>query len=526
MKRFVWMVMSVWLLACGDGSTDTMWHLQEVGDVIESHPDSAAVLLSEVEVKELTEEEAALYGLLKTMADYKTHHKERLSDSLISSSINYYDQHSDRWHRASAYYYRGCVRYYHKQNVEAIRDYKTAEALAERLDDELLRNKIYEMLAYANYSINNKPEILRYSLKLLDSSYKMRDSMMLARSHSMVATGYSNIGQIDSAYVYVIKSLDYIDAVDAKTQSELFFNVATYYNETGNTEKAEQCLKDRVLKNANDKRGYLTMARIRKQQGKTEEAIVCAKQAMETSDHQTYRKALDLLAELYSEHGDSSKAYVIKKRCDEFADSLERTNKTAETALWQMNYDEDRLSNALNYRMAWMLGIIIALSIMVALTIVFGTWWHRRKVILMSFRQDEDARRISELRAKIEQHEKSGKDSGDEMARLKEELESRMERISGMLLVGTQMYNQLQQRKCIAEATAKELQCLVDYYAQLRPKRWQEWERKYKNLSTAQYVFLIMQDDLHYDDEAVADALNVKRTSVRSMRSRIKGRER
>jgi hypothetical protein len=39
-------------------------------------------------------------------------------------------------------------------------------------------------------------------------------------------------------------------------------------------------------------------------------------------------------------------------------------------------------------------------------------------------------------------------------------------------------------------------------------------------------VILIMQDDLHYYDEAIAAALNVKRTSVRSMRSRIKGRER
>ena len=92
-----------------------------------------------------------------------------------------------------------------------------------------------------------------------------------------------------------------------------------------------------------------------------------------------------------------------------------------------------------------------------------------------------------------------------------------MERISGTLLIGTQMYSQLQQRQCIAEATAKEQQCLVDYFAQLRPKRWQEWEHKYSGLSTAQYI--------HFDDEAIATALNVKRTSVRSMRSRIKGRE-
>ena len=84
----------------------------------------------------------------------------------------------------------------------------------------------------------------------------------------------------------------------------------------------------------------------------------------------------------------------------------------------------------------------------------------------------------------------------------------------------------LQQKESVADITADEKQCLITYYAQLRPKRWQEWERKYSGLSTAQYIFLIMQDDLHFDDEAIATALNVKRTSVRSMRSRIKGRER
>ncbi len=160
------------------------------------------------------------------------------------------------------------------------------------------------------------------------------------------------------------------------------------------------------------------------------------------------------------------------------------------------------------------------------LAIGIGLLLHRRKVRRLSFRLDEDARRINELRTNIEQLEKSGTENGLEMARLKEELESRMERISGTLLVGTQMFSQLQQRQCIAEATAKEQQCLVDYFAQLRPKRWQEWERKYSALSTAQYVFLIMQDDLHFDDETIAAILDVKRVSVRSMRARIKKSER
>ena len=193
---------------------------------------------------------------------------------------------------------------------------------------------------------------------------------------------------------------------------------------------------------------------------------------------------------------------------------------------WQWNLDNERQTKEFSHRLSWIQGLTIALIVVVALAIGVGMWLHRRKVRRLSFRLDEDARRISELRTKIELQEKSGEENNQEMVRLKEELESRMERISGTLLVGTQMFSQLQQRQCIAEATAKEQQCLVDYFAQLRPKRWQEWDRRYSGLSTAQYIFLIMQDDLRYDDEAIAAALNVKRTSVRSMRSRIKGRER
>jgi hypothetical protein len=193
---------------------------------------------------------------------------------------------------------------------------------------------------------------------------------------------------------------------------------------------------------------------------------------------------------------------------------------------WQWNLDNERQTKEFSHRLSWIQGLTIALIVVVALAIGVGMWLHRRKVRRLSFRLDEDARRISELRTKIELQEKSGEENNQEMARLKEELESRMERISGTLLVGKQMFSQLQQRQCIAEATAKEQQCLIDYFAQLRPKRWQQWEHTYHPLTPAQYVFLILQDDLRYDDDTIAQILDVKPASLRTTRSRIKGRER
>lgn len=74
MKRLMFTMMAVGLLmACVGGSTDTMRRLQQAEDVVEEHPDSAAMLLSQVVTTGMTEEETALYGLLWTMAEFKKH---------------------------------------------------------------------------------------------------------------------------------------------------------------------------------------------------------------------------------------------------------------------------------------------------------------------------------------------------------------------------------------------------------------------------------------------------------------------
>ena len=97
---------------------------------------------------------------------------------------------------------------------------------------------------------------------------------------------------------------------------------------------------------------------------------------------------------------------------------------------------------------------------------------------------------------------------------------------NNQLLTGTRLFVKLQQKECIADMTPDERLCLVNYFAQLRPKRWQEWEHTYISLTPSQYVFLILQDDLRYDDDTIVQILDVKPASLRSIKSRIKGRER
>jgi len=488
MKKIIINITLVFLLiACG--RNEISGTLSQVWKVIEQQPDSARVLLAKMDTPSLTEKEQAEYGLLMTMVDIKTRHEQITNDSIISASVRYYDQHGDKWHKAMAYHYRGVVKYALNNVPEAIKDLKRAETLAETLDDELLRNKIYERLAYCNYKNNNFPLVLKYSKKLLDSSKKMNDSIMLARSYTMVASGFANMEEMDSARIYILNSLDWIDAVDSLTQNEILCNVAAMYQETGEVEKAEQYLTDWVLNHANGF-GYITLAHIRQKQGKYEEAVTHAKKSLECMDQKNYIHSLELLAELYSQMGDSSLAYAMQRKSKEFADSLASAYKASQMADWQMKFDEQKQEKKF-LRQFVKLGGVIVVFILLAIAII---WWNQR--------------RIRHLRTSLDENMK--------------QLTHKRERISVKLLMGAKLFNHIKEQKPLDNASANDLQCLVEYFAQLRPKRWQEWQRQYADLSTAQYVFLILQDDLHYNDETTATILNIKRISVRSMRLRIK----
>lgn len=507
------------LVACGGSPSAEL--LRQAFDVVESRPDSALVILGEMDVASLTEEERVEYGLLMTMVDIKTRHEQIKNDSMIAASVRYYDQHGDKWHQAMAYHYRGMVNYALNKIPEAIQDLKRAETLAETLDDELLRNKIYNQLAYCNYRSSNTPQLLKYSQKLLESSKSMNDSVMVARSYMMVASGFANMEEMDSARVYMLQSLDWIDALDSLTQSELMDGVAEMYQAAGDVEKAEQYLKESVLKHSYRGRAYVTLACIRQKQGRYEEAVSCAKKALGAADPFVHKQSLNLLAELYSQMGDSSQAYAMQRRSKEFADSLASANKASQMADWQMKFDEQQMKEASDRKSRWLLwSLVLAVAV-----VVVGWWWHRRKMRTFGSIIDANVRQIAAQKQEIARIEAAGTQNSRQIEELKRQVAERQEQLSARLHVGTKLYDRLRQGEGISQASGKDLQCLVEFYALLRPMQWYQWEQRYHALTPKQVAFLILQDELHSTDDQIARALGISESTVRVVRSRIKGRE-
>ena len=522
MKKIAWILV---VIAMFGGCSEARHPLlKEAADIVHQRPDSALALISRVDTASLSEADRMEYRLLKIMTDYIVMHQAD-GDSLITTCVDYYDKHGDAWHRGRAYYYRGGIRrHLLGRTFDAIKDYKVAETIAEDANDELLKNMVYDNLAYANYNCFNHLLILEYSQKYLESSRKMNDSVMTLRGLHFCASAYAYMDQNDSAYAYIFRSIDYIDLADSILRAGIYQNIAAMYEERGDAENARKYLeKWRNDKAASNFKGYETMARLLEAQGHYQEAIEEAKKCLTEKDPLVRSHSMEVLSRLYEKTGDMSAALDMKRQQDAFTDSVMKANHSLEIADWQRKFDEERWEKRSQQRMI-KTGAVIAVVFVV---LVVGIWWHqRRRVHQLGFRLDENARRITENQAEIERLQQSGEASEQTVADLKKQIEDSRQRIASKLLTGTQQFVKLQQKECVGDMTAEERQCLIDYFAQLRPKRWQQWEHTYHPLTPAQYVFLILQDDLRYDDDTIAQILDVKPASLRTTRSRIKGRER
>ena len=297
MKIIGWILVIITMISgCGEARHPM---LKEATDIIHQHPDSARVLINKVDTTSLSEADLAEYHLLKVMTDYIVLHQAD-GDSLVTTCVDYYDKHGDAWHRGRAYYYRaGIRRHLLGRTFDAIKDYKVAETIAEDADDELLKNMVYDNLAYANYYCLNPLLILEYSQKYLESSRKMNDSVMILRGLQFCASAYAYMDQSDSAYACIFRSMDYIDLADKK----------------GDTENARKYLeKWKNDKSASSYKGYETMARLLEAQGHYQEAIDAARKCLTEKDPLMRSHSMEMLSKLYEKIGDKSAALDMKRQ--------------------------------------------------------------------------------------------------------------------------------------------------------------------------------------------------------------------
>lgn len=202
-------------------------------------------------------------------------------------------------------------------------------------------------------------------------------------------------------------------------------------------------------------------------------------------------------------------------------DMQRRADMAEKTALWIQNYDAEhhrRYTSELYIIMSVVIGVF-------AVALLMGWWYYRRKVRQFNSIISENTSRIVEYRKEILRLEINGDEHEFQIAELKRKINERQEKMAAKIHIGTKLYERMRAGDSIADVPAADLQCLVEYFALLRPRQWYEWEQRYDMLTPRQIAFLILCDDLHCDDEQIGDIMGIKNTAIRSIKSRIRKRE-
>lgn len=179
----IYSLLLLFAMACStSGRVDTM--LLEAESLMMEHPDSALDILDSISPTELgSDRQRADYALLLTQARDKNFRFET-DDSLISTSVAYFDEHPEPRKRTLAHMYRGILNLYRGNLTVAIKEALTALDLADRLNDDYIFAKTHELIADIYVAAYNFDKAITH--RRLAADYYLRADKPLNNQYALV----------------------------------------------------------------------------------------------------------------------------------------------------------------------------------------------------------------------------------------------------------------------------------------------------------------------------------------------------
>lgn len=171
-------------LTCGCQRSQVNKQLDLAEAVMEEHPDSALVILEEIDGGGLRGESQARHALLLSQA-YDKNYIDLTSDSLISIAVNYYLDSDDEYHKMLSQYYWGLVCHNAMAEKEALYNALRANDIAVARNDTLNMCRTFGLIGRiyrTSYNFQSAYEWHKRSLKL---------AKLLQRQDWMMASYYN-----------------------------------------------------------------------------------------------------------------------------------------------------------------------------------------------------------------------------------------------------------------------------------------------------------------------------------------------
>ena len=513
--------------------------------IVREQYDSACVLMKDITKTPKTDDEQAHYYLLETQLGYLTNNPLS-SDSLLDLAILYYNKVGKQEKLADAYYYKSYRSEKENDYPQAILYCKEAEQLAKKTSDIRLQYKITENLSYLNGLCDNYQMQLLYAKKALSLSKTMQDYNRLAYSYNNICFAFAYLGQYDSAYYYIEKTMPYLKYVHNSGKADFYSNIGLLYKEN-DSEKAKEYFEKALT--YGEHTGTLEhLADVYYAEGKKEEAYRLWKKAL--SKESRYEKD-NLIYSILSydiEHGNLEEASKNLDKVIAIKDSIINVLRNDTIKDLQLRFDHEVAMHEADKKLIstqrLILGLIILLGVMVIYIIIrkkkqealekeyqMQLYAYTTEINKLETVRDNAQAHIKDLegrketdRQKICKLEEDVRNAEDAIEKYNKDIKKLLDDKAPRLNHGRLLYDQIMNGGTTSGWNTKDDSDFVYYYSSINYEAFHNIikVKRASDLTNHNKVYLILKEALQKEDNEVRKIMGISPEGLRSIRMRTK----
>ena len=506
--------------------------------------DSAGVILNDLKGVGMTPEEKAHYGLLATQLSYITNHPLP-SDSLLDLTIAFYNNVNNQHKLAHAFVYKSYRSRINRDYPQAILFCKEAERLALNTNDDRLKYKIAENLAYLNGLCDNYQLQLYYAKSALGLALRVQNGNWIVYSYNIISIAYSSLGQQDSAYVYVERSIPYIKHVADTDKAAFLMNIGVLYK--GNDNEKSRKFFEESLTYGELPETFEHLADVYYAEGKNEEAYKLWKKALATDG--IYEKG-NLIYSILSydlERGKLDEASANLDKVISIKDSIINILRNDTIKDLQLRFDHEVAMHEADKKLLSTQRLFMGSAIILVL-MSFYIFYRKKKeearqreyqdqlyaytteIDQLTANRDHALAHIKELESskdenlqKISHLEEEAKEAEKAIKKLNQSIKKLLNEEAPKLKEGKMLYDQIIEGKTTLYWSHKEEECFNKYYAATHYQSYNRL-RKVKRTTklSAHNMFYLILKDMGKSDDEVRRIMTLSPEGLRSIRSRTK----
>ena len=312
MKRcLLVIILALCCVACDNHSTH--WNtITDVESYIEEHPDSALVVLEEIDVSEFSsKEESAKHALLLSMALDKNY-IDKTDFEVLQPAIDYYEDNGSATDKLRTRFYQGRIYQNAGNNAVALECFVKAIADGDESEDTLTKANIYfakGIIYYSLYEWNNAIEAFKTAASYYKQTkryYSYVDCLIL------VINCYTLNNNLSDAFPYIEECKQYKETMGSPSLSNFYASYIIYLGDGGTDDEIQDAINEYLDTIPEENIDWLTLANAYIELGQYEEALQAIEKYRNGTDKSLEKKYKVLKSEIYEKLGryeESLRAY-------------------------------------------------------------------------------------------------------------------------------------------------------------------------------------------------------------------------